>query len=131
LCDSVARGLRQTVPREVPSRPLTDDARGRFAKYLQANAHAIIDADIRKLANGLVGAETNPVRAACTINDWVLDHVDYWVKIPKTQVAYACTYADRIVALRDGRRVVDDVSAGQVDARALELIYAKNGDRRR
>jgi phosphonate transport system ATP-binding protein len=41
------------------------------------------------------------------------------------QVPYACAYADRIVALRDGR-VVDDVPASGIDPRALEHIY-RNG----
>jgi phosphonate transport system ATP-binding protein len=42
------------------------------------------------------------------------------------QVNYARAYADRIVALRDGR-VVADAPAACVDDRALELIYARNG----
>jgi phosphonate transport system ATP-binding protein len=44
------------------------------------------------------------------------------------QVPYACPYADRIVALRDGR-VVDDVPAAGIDPRALEHIY-RNGTAR-
>ena len=44
------------------------------------------------------------------------------------QVPYACSYADRIVALRDGR-VVEDVPAAGIDPRALERIY-KNGSGR-
>ena len=42
------------------------------------------------------------------------------------QVHLARAYADRIVALRDGR-VVEDAPAAKVDARTLELIYGKNG----
>ena len=42
------------------------------------------------------------------------------------QVPYACAYADRIVALRDGR-VVRDVPAAGIDPRTLEHIYGKNG----
>ena len=42
------------------------------------------------------------------------------------QVHLAQAYADRIVALRDGR-VVEDAPASRVDARALEAIYGRNG----
>ena len=42
------------------------------------------------------------------------------------QVNYARAYADRIVALRDGR-VVEDAPAALVDDRALDQIYGKNG----
>ena len=41
------------------------------------------------------------------------------------QVHLAGVYADRIVALRDGR-IVEDAPAAQVDARTLETIYGKN-----
>jgi phosphonate transport system ATP-binding protein len=44
------------------------------------------------------------------------------------QVHLARAYADRIVALRGGR-IVEDVAAARLDARALELIYERNGDR--
>ena len=44
------------------------------------------------------------------------------------QVPYACTYADRIVALRAGR-VVDDLPARGIDPRVLERIYRNGGDR--
>ena len=43
------------------------------------------------------------------------------------QVHLARAYADRIVALRDGR-VVEDAPAASVDARALEVIYGRNGE---
>lgn len=42
------------------------------------------------------------------------------------QVDLARAYADRIVALRDGR-VVEDAPAARVDERVLEMIYGKNG----
>jgi phosphonate transport system ATP-binding protein len=44
------------------------------------------------------------------------------------QVHLARAYADRIVALREGR-IVEDVAAARLDGRALELIYERNGDR--
>ena len=69
------------------ARPLTEADRARFAKYLQPNKHVVIDDDIRKLANQIVGDETNPVIAARKLYDWVLDNVEYWVKDPKTKKA--------------------------------------------
>jgi len=43
------------------------------------------------------------------------------------QVHLATAYADRIVALRDGR-VLQDAPVAEIDARAIEQIYARNGD---
>ena len=42
------------------------------------------------------------------------------------QVHFARAYADRIVALRDGR-VVENAPASCMDDRVIELIYGKNG----
>ena len=61
------------------ARPLTEADRARFAKYLQANKHVVIDDDIKKLANEIAGDETNPVLAARKLYDWVLENVEYWV----------------------------------------------------
>jgi transglutaminase-like putative cysteine protease len=69
------------------ARPLTDADRARLAKYLQPNTYVVIDDDIRKLANQIVGDETNPVLAARKLYDWVLENVDYWVKDPKNKKA--------------------------------------------
>jgi phosphonate transport system ATP-binding protein len=44
------------------------------------------------------------------------------------QVHLARAYADRIVALRDGR-IVEDAPASQLDAKTIEQIYERNGDR--
>ena len=43
------------------------------------------------------------------------------------QVHLATAYADRIVALRDGR-VLQDAPMAEIDSRAIEQIYARNGD---
>ncbi len=43
------------------------------------------------------------------------------------QVHLATTYADRIVALKNGR-VVTDAPAARLDARAIDQIYARDGD---
>jgi hypothetical protein len=69
------------------AKPLTDADRQRLARYLQPNKHVVIDDDIRKLANEIVGDETNPVLAARKLYDWVLVNVDYWVKDPKNKKA--------------------------------------------
>jgi phosphonate transport system ATP-binding protein len=44
------------------------------------------------------------------------------------QVHLARAYADRIVALRDGK-IVEDARASRLDARTIELIYERNGER--
>jgi phosphonate transport system ATP-binding protein len=44
------------------------------------------------------------------------------------QVHLARTYADRIVALRDGR-IVEDAPAARLDVRAIEQIYERDGRR--
>ena len=69
------------------ARPLTDADRARFAKYLEANKHVVIDSEIKRLADEIVGRETNPVLAARKLYDWVLENVDYWVKDPKNKKA--------------------------------------------
>ena len=69
------------------ARPLTDADRARFGKYLEANKHVVIDNEIKKLADEIVGNETNPVLAARKLYDWVLENVEYWVKDPKNKKA--------------------------------------------
>jgi transglutaminase-like putative cysteine protease len=64
------------------TRPITDEERKKYAKYLGANENVIIDDDIRALAAQIVGGEKNPVVAARRLYDWVLNNVDYWVKYP-------------------------------------------------
>ena len=69
------------------ARPISDADRARFAEYLQANKYVVIDDEIRRLADQIVGNETNPVLAARKIYDWVLQNVDYWVKDPEHKKA--------------------------------------------
>ena len=64
------------------TRPITDEERQKYAKYLAANENVVINDDVRALAKQIIGGETNPVRAARTLYDWTLDNVDYWVKYP-------------------------------------------------
>jgi transglutaminase-like putative cysteine protease len=68
-------------------RPITDADRARYAKYLRPNKHVEIDDQIRKLADQIVGNETNPVIAARKLYDWTLENVEYWVKDPKNKKA--------------------------------------------
>ncbi len=69
------------------ARPISDVDRARFAEYLQANKYVVIDDEIRRLADQIVGTETNPVLAARKLYDWVLANVDYWVKDPEHKKA--------------------------------------------
>ncbi|HXH08723.1 MAG TPA: transglutaminase domain-containing protein [Alphaproteobacteria bacterium] len=69
------------------AKPLTDADRARFAAYLTANKHVVIDDEIRQLADQIVGDESNPVLAARKLYDWVLHNIDYWVKDPKNKKA--------------------------------------------
>ena len=69
------------------ARPISDVDRARFAEYLQPNKYVVIDDEIRRLADQIVGSETNPVLAARKIYDWVLQNVDYWVKDPEHKKA--------------------------------------------
>jgi transglutaminase-like putative cysteine protease len=69
------------------ARPLTEADRAKFAAHLMANKHVEIDDEVRKLAQEIVGQETNPVLAAHKLYDWVLHNVDYWVKDPKNKKA--------------------------------------------
>jgi len=64
------------------SRPYTaTDLRG-MESYLEPTRYAGIDDRIRAQAREIVGDENNPVRAARSIYDWVLEHTQYWVKDP-------------------------------------------------
>lgn len=69
------------------SRPYKDGELKDKAKYLEPDTNVIIDDRIRGLAKEIVGDETNPVKQARRIYDWVLGNVDYWVKDPKNKKA--------------------------------------------
>lgn len=75
---------REQVNRLDPAktRPLNDEERQRFAKYLSANEHVVINDEIRGIAAKVVGAEKNPVVAARKLYDWTLENIEYWVKYP-------------------------------------------------
>ena len=69
------------------ARPLSDAERARFAPYLAANKHVVINDEIRQLADQIVGDESNPALMARKLYDWVLNNVDYWVKDPQHKEA--------------------------------------------
>jgi transglutaminase-like putative cysteine protease len=69
------------------ARSLTSSERQSFATYLAANKHILINDSIRRLANEIVGSETNPVLAARLLYDWVLYAVEHWVKDPRNKKA--------------------------------------------
>lgn len=64
------------------TRPLTDGEREQLARYLQPSRYVVINDQVRKLASKIEGDETNVVRQARRIYDWVLHNIDYWVKDP-------------------------------------------------
>jgi transglutaminase-like putative cysteine protease len=64
------------------TRPINDEERNRYAKYLAPNTNVIIDDDIKKLSAEITAGEHNPVVSARKLYDWTLHNVDYWVKYP-------------------------------------------------
>lgn len=64
------------------TRPITDEERTKYGKYLAPNTNVIIDDEIRTLSAEITGGEQNPVVAARKLYDWTLQNVDYWVKYP-------------------------------------------------
>ena len=69
------------------SRPYTADELAAHAAHLTPNANVVIDDKIKALAAQICGTETNPVRKARLIYDWVLGDIEYWVKDPKNKKA--------------------------------------------
>jgi transglutaminase-like putative cysteine protease len=84
------------------ARPISDVDRVRFAEYLRPNKYVVIDDEIRRLADQIVGSETNPVLAARKIYSWVLDNVDYWVKDPEHKKASPVGSTTYCLTLRTG-----------------------------
>ncbi len=64
------------------TRPHTAAELRDMAKYLAPNAHIVIDDRMHALAKEICGHEQNPVVKGRLIYDWVLDHIEYWVKDP-------------------------------------------------
>lgn len=64
------------------TRPLSAGELARYQRYLGPSTHVPVGGAMAALAASVVGAEDNPLRRARRLYDWVLDHVDYWVKDP-------------------------------------------------
>jgi len=84
------------------AKPLTDADRSQYAAYLTPNKHVEINDEIRRVADEIVGEETNPVLAARKLYDWVLHNVDYWVKDPKNKKASPVGSATYCLTFRTG-----------------------------
>jgi len=83
----VERSEVQAALDPAKAQPLSDQEKKDLAKYLAANKHVVIDDQIRKLATQIVGGETNALKAARKIYDWVLQNIEYWVKDPANKKA--------------------------------------------
>jgi transglutaminase-like putative cysteine protease len=64
------------------TRPLTDAERKRLAPYLRESTNVRMTPEIAAQASAAVGGERNPIAQARLLYDWVLGHVQYWVKDP-------------------------------------------------
>jgi transglutaminase-like putative cysteine protease len=78
----VERREQSTSVDPADTRPLNDAERKELAEYLTSAQYDAPTPAIEADARRVVGAETNPVRQARLLYDWVLDHVQYWVKDP-------------------------------------------------
>jgi len=71
-----------------------------FKKYTRSYGNTEITGDIRKMAERIVGAETNPYFAARKIYDYIVNNVDYsfmphlvlWPRTPQTESDYVHKY---------------------------------------
>jgi hypothetical protein len=68
---------------------MTDEERTQFAPYLASSTNIVIDDELRGLSASIVGTETDPVKRARLIDDWVLANVYYWVKDPAHKKAWS------------------------------------------
>jgi transglutaminase-like putative cysteine protease len=64
------------------TRPLTDAERKALQRYLLPTTYVIINPEIKKLSEQIVGGETNPILASRKIYDWTLNNISYWVEYP-------------------------------------------------
>src|SRR5262245_23330105 len=61
---TVTRTEVRTALDPARAKPLSEEEKARFEKFLQANKNVVIDDRIRSIAGEIVGTETNPLRAA-------------------------------------------------------------------
>ncbi|MGH9782561.1 MAG: transglutaminase-like domain-containing protein [Terriglobia bacterium] len=84
------------------SRPLTAQESAQLRRHLSANTHIPLHDGIRKLADEIVGAETNPVAAARKLYDWMIANVDYYAVDPKSKQGSEEMSASYCLAERTG-----------------------------
>lgn len=84
------------------ARPLTERERADLAGYLKPTTHVVVDERIRALVAEVVGSESNPVKAARAIYDWILRNIDYWVKDPAHKKASPVGSTEYCLATRTG-----------------------------
>lgn len=82
--------------------PLTDADRKAHARDLAPDANVVIDDRVKALSAEIVGSETNPVKAARRIYDWVLVNIDYWVKDPANKKASPVGSTEYCLSTRTG-----------------------------
>ena len=99
---SVERQEVRTEPDPTKVRPLSARAKERMAAELAANKYVPVNDQYRTLALKAVGDETNPVRQAEKLYDWVLEYVEYWVKDPATKKASPNGESDYCLATKTG-----------------------------
>lgn len=73
----------QAVINPAKTRPYTEADLKDKQKYLGSYHHAPVNAHYKKIAKKIVGKEKNPIKASRKIYNYVLNHVEYWVKDPE------------------------------------------------
>ena len=64
------------------ARPINDEERQKYAKYLSANENVVINDEVKSIAAKATGGDRNPVSAGRKLYDWTLENIEYWVKYP-------------------------------------------------
>jgi transglutaminase-like putative cysteine protease len=80
---TVERREVNTQPLSASTAPIPEKVAARYRQDLAANVYVPVNDRYRQLAREIVGDEQNPVPQAKKVYDWVLGHVEYWVKNPQ------------------------------------------------
>ena len=99
---TLTRTEQRGFPDPKKALPLSKEEQSKMAPCLAANQNVVIDEKIKKLADEIVGTETNPVVAARKIYDWVLANIDYWVKDPNHKKASPVGSSEYCLAHKTG-----------------------------
>lgn len=98
----VERSEVSRTPDASRARPLTAEDRKRLAQDLAPTRYVPVGGKYEERAKDIVGDETNTVRQAKKLYDWVLEYVEYWVKDPKTLKASPNGESDYCLVSRTG-----------------------------